>query len=317
MQLALSDEDAKFSRRVAHVLTTEIPAEIGTGPAPTSSIWPDDIVTTMRILNKAGLAVPNWPVEWKGRQGLVTAAAAAVGRRDAAGLRARTAGIQCQHGRAGDRPVRVAGDQGTSCRRRPTSTSGGARAFSEPEAGSDLASLRTVAVRDGDDYVINGRRPGPRWVSSPTGSSCWPHESDAPKKLEAGISFILVEMSTPGITLRPIKLIDGSYEVNEVFFEDVRVPANQLVGENQGWSYAKFLLSTSAPGSPASAPPRCGCPTSRSAPPRPPSATGPCWRTRCSPRVAEIENELLALELTQLRVSGDGAPASRTRRHRS
>ena len=121
--------------------------------------------------------------------------------------------------------------------------------FSEPEAGSDLASLRTTAVRDGDHYIINGQKTWTTlgqyadWIFVLARTN-----PDAPKK-QAGISFILVEMSTPGITLRPIKLIDGSYEVNEVFFEDVRVPVDQLVGEeNAGWGYAKFLLSNERTG---------------------------------------------------------------------
>ena len=93
------------------------------------------------------------------------------------------------------------------------------------------------------------RRRGRRSASTPTGSSCSPAPTRTRPKRQAGISFLLAEMSTPGITLRPIKLIDGGYEVNEVFFEDVRVPADQLVGEeNHGWTYAKFLLGNERTG---------------------------------------------------------------------
>ena len=115
--------------------------------------------------------------------------------------------------------------------------------FSEPEAGSDLASLRTTAIRDGDTYVVNGQKTWTTLGQYADWIFCLVRtDPNAPKK-QAGISFLLIDMNTPGITLRPIKLIDGSYEVNEVFFEDVRVPADQLVGEeNQGWGYAKFLL---------------------------------------------------------------------------
>ena len=109
--------------------------------------------------------------------------------------------------------------------------------------------MRTTAVRDGDSYVINGQKT---WTTLGQYAD-WIFvlartDPNAPKR-QAGISFLLAEMSTPGITLRPIKLIDGGYEVNEVFFEDVRVPADQLVGEeNSGWTYAKFLLSNERTG---------------------------------------------------------------------
>lgn len=120
--------------------------------------------------------------------------------------------------------------------------------FSEPEAGSDLASLKTRAVRDGDDYVINGQKT---WTTLAQHAD-WIFvlartNPDAPKK-QAGISFILVDMKTPGVTVRPIKLIDGGYEVNEIFFEDVRVPAENLVGEeNQAGATPSSCSATSAP----------------------------------------------------------------------
>jgi alkylation response protein AidB-like acyl-CoA dehydrogenase len=185
--------------------------------------------------------------------------------------------------------------------------------FSEPEAGSDLASLRTTAVRDGDSYVVNGQKTWTTlgqyadWIFLLARTN-----PEAPKR-QAGISFLLADMSTPGITLRPIKLIDGSYEVNEVFFEDVRIPAEQLVGEeNQGWTYAKFLLGNERTGIA-----RIGLTKSwvaqvkeRAAQIRVNGASlldDPLFAAR----VAEVENGLLALELTQMRVSGseaDGKP---------
>lgn len=114
--------------------------------------------------------------------------------------------------------------------------------FSEPEAGSDLASLKTRAVRDGADYIVNGQKTWTTLGQHADWIFCLVRTNPDVKK-QAGISMLLIDMNTPGITVRPIKLIDGSYEVNEVFFEDVRVPAENLVGdENAGWSYAKFLL---------------------------------------------------------------------------
>jgi alkylation response protein AidB-like acyl-CoA dehydrogenase len=114
--------------------------------------------------------------------------------------------------------------------------------FSEPNAGSDLASLKTAAVRDGDSYVVNGQKTWTTLAQYGDWIFCLVRTDPAAPK-QRGISMLLIDMRSPGVTVRPIQLIDGGYEVNEVFFDDVRVPADQLVGEeNKGWSYAKFLL---------------------------------------------------------------------------
>ena len=115
--------------------------------------------------------------------------------------------------------------------------------YSEPGAGSDLASLKTRAVREGDEYVINGQKTWTTLGQHADKIFCLVR-TKADGKPQEGISFILADMDTPGIELRPIKLIEGGYEVNEVFFTDVRVPAENLVGEeNQGWTIAKYLLT--------------------------------------------------------------------------
>src|SRR5262249_9755341 len=107
--------------------------------------------------------------------------------------------------------------------------------FSEPGSGSDLASLRTRATRDGDSYIVNGQKT---WTPLPQHADwifCLVRTDPAAKKQE-GISFLLIDMKTPGITVKPIQTIDGGFEVNEVFFDEVRVPAENLVGqENKGW----------------------------------------------------------------------------------
>jgi alkylation response protein AidB-like acyl-CoA dehydrogenase len=115
--------------------------------------------------------------------------------------------------------------------------------YSEPGAGSDLASLKTRAVREGDEYVINGQKTWTTLGQHADKIFCLVRTKTDGKPQE-GISFILVDLDTPGIEMRPIKLIEGGHEVNEVFFTDVRVPAENLVGEeNQGWTIAKFLLT--------------------------------------------------------------------------
>lgn len=115
--------------------------------------------------------------------------------------------------------------------------------YSEPGAGSDLASLKTRADRDGDDYVINGQKTWTTMGQHADHIFCLVRTKQGGKPQE-GISFVLVDMATPGIEVRPIKLIEGGFEVNEVFFTDVRVPvANRVGDENAGWTIAKFLLS--------------------------------------------------------------------------
>lgn len=115
--------------------------------------------------------------------------------------------------------------------------------YSEPGAGSDLASLKTRAVRDGDEYVINGQKTWTTLGQHADKIFCLVRTATEGKP-QQGISFVLVDLNTPGIEMRPIKLIEGGHEVNEVFFTDARVPVSNLVGEeNQGWTIAKYLLT--------------------------------------------------------------------------
>ena len=305
MRLTLSEADAAFREELRDFFTTAIPAEIRERARNEDLKYPDDLVTTQRILNKAGLAVPNWPVEWGGKDwsGLQLQIWA-----DEMRLACVPEPLSFNASMVG--PV-IAQFGSTELKQRflpPTANLDiwWCQGFSEPEAGSDLASLRTMAVRDGDHWVINGQKT---WTTLGQYAD-WIFvlartDPDAPKK-QAGISFILVEMSTPGITLRPIKLIDGSYEVNEVFFEDVRVPADQLVGEeNAGWSYAKFLLSNERTGIARIGATKVWLAEVKERAAKTALGHGTLLADPLfAARVAEIENELLALELTELRVSG-------------
>lgn len=312
VKLTLSDEDAAFRDELRRFYSEEIPADLRERVASGHPKWPDDMVTTQRILNANGLAVPNWPVEWGGKDWSTLRQQIWLDEMQLAGVPEPLAFNAKMVGPV----IAQFGSQELKERFLPPTANldiWWCQGFSEPEAGSDLASLRTTAVRDGDDYVINGQKTWTTlgqyadWIFLLARTN-----PEAPKK-QAGISFLLAEMSTPGITLRPIKLIDGGYEVNEVFFEDVRVPANQLVGEeNQGWTYAKFLLGNERSGIA-----RIGLTKSWMAQVKERAAQvdingvalldDPIFAAR----VAEIETGLLALELTQLRVSGsdaDGKP---------
>ena len=120
--------------------------------------------------------------------------------------------------------------------------------YSEPGSGSDLASLKTSAVRDGDEYVVNGQKIWTSLAHYADWIFCLVRTSGDGKQQE-GITFLLIDMKTPGITVRPIHLMDMGHHVNEVFFEDVRVPVGNRIGEeNKGWTYAKFLLGNERAG---------------------------------------------------------------------
>ena len=115
--------------------------------------------------------------------------------------------------------------------------------YSEPGSGSDLASVKTTAVRDGDHYIVNGQKTWTTLGQHANMIFCLVR-TNREAKAQQGISFLLVDMNSPGVEVRPIITLDGEHEVNEVFFTDVKVPAENLVGEeNKGWTYAKYLLT--------------------------------------------------------------------------
>jgi alkylation response protein AidB-like acyl-CoA dehydrogenase len=114
--------------------------------------------------------------------------------------------------------------------------------YSEPGAGSDLASLKTRAERQGDHYIVNGQKTWTTLAQHADMIFCLVRTDTGVRKQE-GISFLLIDMHAPGITVRPIIMLDEEHEVNEVFFDNVKVPVENLVGEeNKGWTYAKYLL---------------------------------------------------------------------------
>lgn len=114
--------------------------------------------------------------------------------------------------------------------------------YSEPGAGSDLAALKTRAERVGDHYIVNGQKTWTTWAQYANMIFCLVR-TDASASKQQGISFLLIDMNSPGVTVRPIIMLDEEHEVNEVFFDNVKVPVENLIGEeNQGWTYAKYLL---------------------------------------------------------------------------
>jgi pimeloyl-CoA dehydrogenase large subunit len=178
--------------------------------------------------------------------------------------------------------------------------------FSEPGSGSDLASLKTRAVRNGDVYVVNGQKTWTTLAQYADWIFCLVRTDPAAKK-QSGISFLLIDMKSKGVTVRPIQTIDGGHEVNEVFFDDVQVPVENLVGEeNKGWDYAKFLLGNERTGIARVGVSKERIRRIRDLASKVESGGRPIMQDpRFREKLAEVEIELKALELTQLRVVAD------------
>lgn len=316
MRLELTEQDATFQREMREFFTQEIPQSSRDAVATGAPFDAELMVSTQRALNAAGLAVPHWPVQWGGR--------------DWSTLQRHIWHEEMQ--RASVMPplafnanmvgpvIAQFGSEEQKERFLPATANldiWWCQGFSEPEAGSDLASLRTTAVKDGGDWIVNGQKTWTTLAQYADWIFCLVRTDPQAPKRQAGISFLLFEMSTPGVSVRPIKLIDGGVEVNEIFFDNVRVPADQLVGEeNHGWDYAKFLLGNERVGV---AP--VGNTKVRLAQAKEhaaaPLADGSTLLSDplIGARFAELENELAALELTALRVAagsneGKADPAS-------
>ncbi|MEP1442876.1 MAG: acyl-CoA dehydrogenase family protein [Hyphomicrobiales bacterium] len=178
--------------------------------------------------------------------------------------------------------------------------------YSEPGAGSDLASLKTKAERDGDHYIVNGQKTWTTLGQYADWIFCLVRTSSEGKKQE-GISFLLIDMKSEGISVRPIVLLEGEHEVNEVFFDNVKVPASNLVGEeNMGWTYAKYLLTHERTGIAGVGFATAGLEKLKSIARRQMKRGKPLIEDPLfSARIAEAEIDLDAMRTTNLRVLAD------------
>ena len=243
MDLTFSDQERQFQQEVRQFLADELPQHIIDATHTNSSVFVDKAIAMewQAILVKKGWAVPSWPVEhggtsWTPSQKYIFA-------------------MECY--RAGTpmliplgllmlAPVIIA--FGTEAQKKeylPKMLSGEhywCQGYSEPGSGSDLASLKLKAESDGDDYLVNGSKIWTTHAQFATHIFCLVRTDSSGKK-QQGISFLLIPMDTPGIKVDPIITMAGDHEVNQVFFQDVRVPKSNRIGEeNQGWTYAKYLL---------------------------------------------------------------------------
>jgi alkylation response protein AidB-like acyl-CoA dehydrogenase len=303
MRLKLSAEDAAFREEMRTFFTTQVPESIRHAVATHGELTKEQYVQSQRTLNAAGLAVPHWPKEWGGRDW------SPLQRhiwREEMQLACVPEPLAFNTSMIG--PVLAAfGSEEQKQRFLPATANMDiwwCQGFSEPDAGSDLASLRTAAVREGDEYVVNGQKTWTTLGQHADWIFCLVRTDPGAERKQRGISMLVFPMDTPGVTLRPIELLDGGFEVNEVFFDNVRVPAENLVGEeNRGWDYAKFLLGNERVGIA-----RVGFTKRLLADAKKFAAdVGLGDDPRMAARIAEVENELLALELTALRVVANSA----------
>jgi alkylation response protein AidB-like acyl-CoA dehydrogenase len=241
MELKLNPEDEAFRDEVRTFMRDALPAEIRHKVEMGLKLVKDDYVTWQRIVNARGWLVPGWPVEFGGTGWSPI-------QRHIFNEEMALAGAPriMPFGVAMVGPVIIAfGNEAQKQHYLPrilTTEDWWCQGYSEPGSGSDLASLKTRAVRDGDHYVVDGAKTWTSFAQYADMMFCLVRTATEGKK-QAGISFLLIDMHSPGVEVRPITTMDGGQEINDVFFDNVRVPVANLVGEeNKGWTYAKYLL---------------------------------------------------------------------------
>ncbi|MDA9535771.1 acyl-CoA dehydrogenase [Bradyrhizobium sp. CCBAU 21362] len=241
MDLSFTEDELAFREEVRAFFRSAVPAHVREKLIAGRHPSRDEMVRWHRTLATKGWSVPGWPVEYGGtgwspiKQYIFADEMRQTPAPEFCGSGAHlvgpviyTFGSEAQKQRFLPRIVNV---EDWWC-----------QGFSEPGAGSDLASLKMRAVRDQGHYIVNGQKIWTTLAQHADWIFCLVR-TDQDAKKQQGISFLLIDMKSPGVSVRPIQLVDGSYEVNEVFFDDVRVPVENLVGEeNRGWDYAKYLL---------------------------------------------------------------------------
>jgi hypothetical protein len=242
MDLKFTAEEEAFRSEVLDFLRERLPQRIASKVRNGQHLTRDDMAQWHAILNEKGWLANHWPKEyggpgWSAVQKFIFENECAI----AAAPRIVPFGVNMLG------PVLI--KYGNEAQKRhwlPRILDGSdwwCQGYSEPGAGSDLAAVRTTAVRQGDHYVVNGQKTWTTLGHYANMIFCLVRTATDVRKQE-GISFLLIDMNTPGIEVRPIVTLDGEHEVNEVFFTDVRVPVANLVGEeNKGWTYAKYLLT--------------------------------------------------------------------------
>jgi alkylation response protein AidB-like acyl-CoA dehydrogenase len=242
MDIVFTVQEQAFCQEVRAFLRDNLPGELSERISLGKRLSKAHQVQWMQILDRQGWLAPGWPVEfggtgWSAVQKHIfdeECFAAGAPKVVSFGLK-MVAPVIIKFGTAEQKAhflPRILSCEDWWC-----------QGYSEPGAGSDLSSLKTRAVREGDHYVVNGQKTWTTLAHFADWMFCLVRTDPAARQ-QRGISFLLIDMKTPGITVRPIITLDGEHEVNEVFFDNVRVPVVNLVGqENEGWTCAKYLLT--------------------------------------------------------------------------
>ena len=301
MDMEFSPEDLAFQQEVRQFIAENYPPELRERQDEGEEMSKEDFLAWHKILYKKGWIAPAWPVEyggtgWTPTQRFIWSEETA--RADC--IRLMPFGLSMV-----GPVIYTFGTPEQKAHFLPRILSGEdwwCQGYSEPGSGSDLASLRTTAVADGDDYIVNGQKT---WTTLAQHAD-WGFflvRTDKEAKQQEGISFLLIDMKSPGITVRPIITLGGEHEVNEVWLEDVRVPQSQRVyDENKGWTCAKFLLAHERTGIAGVAASKRGIEKVKAIARTELDGDKPLLSNAFFKRkIAELEVDLAALEFTELR----------------
>ncbi len=302
MQLEFTPAELAFRDEVRAFIAANYPVEVRARQDQGLAIRKQDYLDWHRIVARQGWSVPAWPVEyggtgWSPAQRYIWLEELALA--DTVPIIAFSVGLVGP-------VIYTFGTPQQQARFLPDIVAGNVwwcQGYSEPGAGSDLASLQTRAVRNGDHYVVNGQKT---WITLAHYAD-WGFflvRTDPAARKQAGISFLLIDMKSPGITVRPIITLDGEHEVNEVWLEDVKVPVdNRIYEENKGWACAKMLLAHERSGIAMVSRSKVALARLREL------AAGVVERGRplvedpvFRRKLTEVEVDLLALEYTELRI---------------
>jgi alkylation response protein AidB-like acyl-CoA dehydrogenase len=242
MDLSFTPDEEAFQAEVRSFLASEFPQDIAVKTRAGLRLGKAEIERWQAILSKRGWLAPHWPVAyggagWSAVQRYIFELEMALAHAPSPipfGLN-MLAPVLIKYGSEAQKAHwlgRMLRGDDWWC-----------QGYSEPGAGSDLANIRTTAVRNGDHYIINGQKTWTTLAQHANMMFCLVRTENSAKRQD-GISFLLVDLKAPGVEVRPIITLDGDHEVNEVFFTNVRTPVDHLVGEeSQGWTYAKYLLT--------------------------------------------------------------------------
>jgi alkylation response protein AidB-like acyl-CoA dehydrogenase len=302
VDLNFTSEEQAFRREVRQFIDENLPADVREKVRDSERLDRDDILRWHKILYQKGWVAPDWPKEYGGtgwnavQRHIFDEECADAG-----------APISIPFGLRMVAPVLMAfGSPEQKKFFLPKILSGEhwwCQGYSEPGAGSDLASLKTRAERQGDHYVVNGQKTWTTLAQYADWIFCLVRTGTEGRQQES-ISFLLMDMKSPGITVRPIIMIDGGHEINEVWFENVKVPVENRVGEeNKGWTYAKFLLGHERTGIAGVGRSKAALKRLKAIARRETADGRPLIEdNRFRDKIARLEMELLALEITNLRV---------------